>query len=264
MSETVKLKYYIGRRCDEIDWISTSNIIWNMYGICVFTIEEQWARDLYTLPRSFEEITEEMGRWGTKHFGEIRTEVKITSEDPLSSESIMDEEDGIEMPDPLINKGKVVITLPQERIDAAIAFMKLSAKLIIEDQYDRKFLSLKCEVSKLEQFLWDAQVRESNNLEGETPVLDSIAAAKGEKVADVAASVLANQTAFKDKVILLNAEMLKVKTEFKNCATIKELNLLWQKYMGIPMPNDQMLELGQVHEEEGALTTDTVEAGLHL
>ena len=34
--------------------------------------------------------------------------------------------------------------------------------------------------------------------------------------------------------------------------------------MGIPMPNDQMLELGQVHEEEGALTTDTVEAGLHL
>ena len=28
--------------------------------------------------------------------------------------------------------------------------------------------------------------------------------------------------------------------------------------------NDQILELGQVHEEEGALTTDTVEAGLHL
>ena len=142
--------------------------------------------------------------------------------------------------------------------------MKLAAKLIIEDEFDRKFLTLKSRNSKLEQFLWDAQVRESNNLEGETPVLDSIAAAKGEKVADVAASVLANQTAFKDKVILLNAEMLKVKTEFKNCATIKELNLLWQKYMGIPMPNDQMLELGQVHEEEGALTTDTVEAGLHL
>ena len=58
--------------------------------------------------------------------------------------------------------------------------------------------------------------------------------------------------------------MVKVKQEFKNCATIKELNVLWQKYMGIPMPNDQMLELGLVHEEEAALTTDTVEAGLHL
>lgn len=248
------LKYYVARRCDDIDWIPTSNVIWNMYGIVVFTVQEQWVRELYTLPRSFEEVSEDLGKWGTKHFGEIRTEVKVTSEDPLSSENLPD----------VPTEGKTVVTLPQERIDAAIEFMKLAAKLIIEDQYDRRFLSLKCEVSKLEQFLWDAQVRESNNLEGETPVLDSIAAAKGEKVADVAASVLANQTAFKDKVILLNAEMLKVKTEFKNCATIKELNLLWQKYMGIPMPNDQMLELGQVHEEEGALTTDTVEAGLHL
>lgn len=261
MSETVKLKYYIGRRCDEIDWISTSNIIWNMYGICVFSIEEQWARDLYTLPRSFEEITEEMGRWGTKHFGETRTEVKITSEDPLSSESIMDEEDGIEMPDPLINKGKVVITLPQERIDAAIAFMKVAAKLIIEDEYDRKFLTLKAEESKLEQYLWDAQITEANNLEGETPLLNSIATAKGIAVSEVASSVLAGNKTFNDKVKALYDSMLALKQEFKSCATIKELNVLWQKYMGVPMPFSQMVEEGLA--EEGGVTP-VVPAGLQF
>ena len=37
--------------------------------------------------------------------------------------------------------------------------MKIAAKLIIEDEYDRKFLSLKAEESKLEQYLWNAQVR---------------------------------------------------------------------------------------------------------
>jgi len=258
---TEKRKYYLARLCPELDHIAAGGsssdvvIMWNMYGVVAFSIKEEWVRELGRLTKSYEEVTENVGRWGVKHFGEIRAVVKVTSEDPLSTS----DEYAVSVTGP-----KTAIELPKERIDAAIAFMKVSAKLIIEDQYDRKFLSLKCEVSKLEQFLWDAQVRESNNLEGETPVLDSIAAAKGEKVADVAASVLANQTAFKDKVILLNAEMLKVKTEFKNCATIKELNLLWQKYMGIPMPNDQMLELGQVHEEEGALTTDTVEAGLHL
>ena len=59
-----------------------------------------------------------------------------------------------------------------ERIDATIQFMKLSAKLIIEDEYDRKFLSLKAEDSKLEQYFWNAQVTEANNLEGETPILN--------------------------------------------------------------------------------------------
>ena len=57
--------------------------------------------------------------------------------------------------------------------------MKLAAKLIIEDQYDRKFLTLKAEESKIEQFLWESQLREANNLDGETPVIDSIVSIKG-------------------------------------------------------------------------------------
>ena len=74
--------------------------------------------------------------------------------------------------------------------------MKLSEKLIIEDEYDRKFLSLKAEDSKLEQYFWNAQVTEANNLEGETPILNSIATAQGITVSDVAASVLTGNKAF--------------------------------------------------------------------
>ena len=109
------------------------------------------------------------------------------------------------------------IQLPQERIDAAIAFMKLTAKLVIEDQYDRKFLSLKAEESKLEQYLWGAQVREANNLEGSTPVLNKIAAAKGRKFAEVAKGVLAGHDKFNQKVVALYEEMLKLKQKFKDC-----------------------------------------------
>ena len=160
--------------------------------------------------------------------------------------------------------GKTVITLPKVRIDAAIEFMKVAAKLIIEDQYDRKFLSLKSRESKLEQFLWEAQVRESNNLDGETPVIDSIVAAKGSKKEDVAAGILAGSAAFKEKVVVLYAEMLKVKQKFTKCATIEELNILYQTYMGVPVPNSQAVTLGQVHEEGEYLTQDDVDPGLHI
>tara|TARA_B100000287_G_scaffold325109_1_gene309272 strand:+ start:333 stop:1118 length:786 start_codon:yes stop_codon:yes gene_type:complete len=261
MTESTKLKYFIGRRCDEIDWVTTANIIWNMYGVCVFSVEEKWVRDLYTLPRSFQEISEDLGRWGTKHFGEIRTEVKVTDEDPLSSENMFADENIVLSPG---TSGKTVVKLPEERIAAAIEFMKVSAKLVIEDQFDRKFLSLKARESKLEQFLWEAQVRESNNLDGDTPVIDSIVAAKGSKKEDVAAGILAGSAAFKEKVVALYADMLKVKQEFTNCATIKELNVLWQTYMGIPIPNEQAKELGQVHEEGEQLTQDDVDPGLHI
>ena len=64
--------------------------------------------------------------------------------------------------------------------------VKIAAKLVIEDHFDRKFLTLVAERSKLEQYLWGTQVREANNLEGETPILSNNIAAKGISVAEVA------------------------------------------------------------------------------
>ena len=114
----------------------------------------------------------------------------------------------------------------------------------------RKFMTLKAEESKLEQYLWNAQIEEANNLEGETPLLNSIAKAKGIEVSAVATSVLAGNKTFNEKVQALYDAMLSLKQEFKNCATIRELNVLWQKYMGVPMPYSQMVEEG-IAEEGG-------------
>ena len=182
-----------------------------------------------------------MGKWGVKHFGEVRAIVKVTNDDPLSE----DEEYALEqLPD-----GRTKVELPQERYDAAISFMKTAAKLIIEDEYDRKFLTLKAEESKLEQYLWSTQITEANNLEGETPLLNSIATAKGITVSEVATSVLAGNKTFNEKVQALYDAMLALKQEFKSCATIKELNVLWEKYLGIPMPQQQAIELGNTEED---------------
>ena len=234
-------KYYIARHCPRITELPTANLIFNQYGVTVFSIENEWVRDLNKLSGSYEEVSEDVGKWGVKHFGEVRAVVKVTDDDPLSE----DEEYALEqLPD-----GRTKVELPQERYDAAISFMKTAAKLIIEDEYDRKFLTLKAEESKLEQYLWDTQITEANNLEGETPLLNSIATAKGIAVSEVASSILAGNKTFNDKVKALYDSMLALKQEFKSCATIRELNVLWQKYMGVPMPIFQMEELGLVNAD---------------
>ena len=246
-------KYYIARHDPRITEILTAELTFNQYGVTVFSIDEAWVRDLHKLHGSYEEVTEDIGEWGVKHFGEVRTEVKVTSEDPLSSENIMGD---------VSTEGKTVVTLPQERIDAAIAFMKVAAKLIIEDEYDRKFLTLKAEESKLEQYLWNTQITESNNLEGETPLLNSIATAKGIAVSDVAASVLTGNKAFNEKALALYDAMVALKQKFTDCATIKELNVLWEDYLGVPMPQSQAIELGNV--EEDGWTPLPIKSGLQF
>jgi hypothetical protein len=235
-------KYYIARHCPRITELPTANLIFNQYGVTVFSIEPEWVRDLNRLSGSYEEVSEDLGRWGTKHFGEIRAVVKVTDEDPLTE----DEEYALEqLPD-----GRTKVELPQERYDAAISFMKIAAKLIIEDEYDRRFLTLKAEESKLEQYLWDAQITEANNLEGETPLLNSIATTKGITVSEVAKSVLAGNKTFNEKVQTLYTAMLALKKEFQDCTTVRELNVLWQKYMGVAMPYAQMLEEPDIYLEE--------------
>ena len=241
MSTTIAKKYYIARHDPRITELPTSVLTFNQYGVTVFSIEETWIRDLNKLSGSYEEVSEDVGRWGVKHFGEVRAVVKVTSDDPLS------EDDDYALEE--LDDGRTKVEMPQERYDAAIAFMKVAAKLIIEDEYDRKFLTLKAEESKLEQYLWDAQITEANNLEGETPLLNSIATTKGIAVSEVATSVLAGNKTFNDKVKTLYDAMLALKQEFKSCATIKELNVLWQKYMGVPMPYTQMVEEGLIGED---------------
>ena len=235
-------KYYIARHCPRITELPTANLIFNQYGVTVFSIDEDWVRDLNKLSGSYEEVTEDVGRWGVKHFGEVRAKVKVTDEDPLSE----DDDYALEA----LDDGRTVVEMPQERYDAAIAFMKVAAKLIIEDEYDRKFLTLKAEESKLEQYLWDAQITEANNLEGETPLLNSIATTKGITVSEVAKSVLAGNKTFNEKVQTLYTAMLALKKEFQDCTTVRQLNVLWQKYMGVAMPYAQMLEEPDIYLEE--------------
>ena len=105
-------KYYIARHCPRITELPTANLIFNQYGVTVFSISEEWVRDLNKISGSYEEVSEDIGRWGTKHFGEVRAVVKVTDDDPLSE----DDEYALEQ----LEDGRTKVELPQERYDALL------------------------------------------------------------------------------------------------------------------------------------------------
>ena len=50
MSDSVTKKYFLARHCPEIDKLDTCDLMWNMYGVVVFSIDETWVRDEF-IPR---------------------------------------------------------------------------------------------------------------------------------------------------------------------------------------------------------------------
>ena len=104
--------------------------------------------------------------------------------------------------------------------------------------------------------------KEAKNLSGETPILNSIATAKDTTAAKVAESVIAGKKTFDEKALALYDAMVALKQKFTNCATIRELNVLWEDYLGVPMPQQQAIELGNT--EEDGWTPLPIKSGLQF
>ena len=62
---SVKRKYYVARYCSAIDHMESVDLMWNMYGLMVFSIKEEWVRELVKLTGSYEEVTELLAKYGT-------------------------------------------------------------------------------------------------------------------------------------------------------------------------------------------------------
>ena len=50
------MRKYYSKDLSHIDKLTTVDLMWNMYGLSVFSIEEQWERDLVYLTKSYEEV----------------------------------------------------------------------------------------------------------------------------------------------------------------------------------------------------------------
>lgn len=201
---------------------------------CIKISEELFA--VYKLQWSdkYIEIDEEIALKGSTHFSEIR---EIGREFTGGSTKQY--------------ATKVDVVMTEEITSKVVSFMKIFAKEVIEDEYDRRYKIL-TNVSELEKASWEIQKHESREwlqYQGAdnhvTPFLDYLAQERQLDKTELANKILFNAEQYEDNLSTMLVNMQKILKEFKNANTIWDLNILYEDYFNIYMPTTQAIELGR-------------------
>ena len=132
-----------------------------------------------------------------------------------------------------------------------LTFMKAFAKEIIEDEFQKRFIAMR-DTCELESASWEIQKHEArewltnNGANGSvTPFLDYLATERGEDKTALANKILQKAEAYQDKLSTMLVSMQKLKKQFKNSTSIKDINILYEDYLSVMMPTSQASELGR-------------------
>ena len=132
-----------------------------------------------------------------------------------------------------------------------LTFMKAFAKEIIEDEFQKRFIAMR-DTCELESASWEIQKHEArewltnNGANGSvTPFLDYLATERGEDKTVLANKILQKAETYQDKLSTMLVAMQKLKKQFKNTTTIKDINTLYEDYLGVMMPTAQAVEMGR-------------------
>lgn len=234
-------KYFIAKNGSNISNLGSYVTYGSILDWVSFSIDEKDYDSLMSFTQKINEVSKDIAVFGMRSFGDIRNEIKV---------SVADTEENIEFEDiPSLqeyeqNSSKVKIPVTEKRYNAIMSAMKLIAKLIIEDVFDKKFVSLDYNVSWLEKKCWEYQ------LELDEEFISSIAASKNISVDQLVSTIQESKRSYDNKVKDLYLSMLNLKQKFYDCKTINELNVLFEDYMGLPMPQRQAVAEGRYIDME--------------
>lgn len=218
-------RYFLLKTSDFVYKLPSITIFYGIYGWSAISIDEI---DYQLIPKfdiKYYEITKS-DIMGFKSFGNGRSVVSI---------SVSDDTEDINFDDYSANsKNKIKIPVTQTRYDQILNSMKLFSKVLLEEEFDRRFRKLRYNGSFLEAQTWDTQVQEVERYQNNqsTPLLSAIAESKQILVADLVALIQSKIDQYNQSVQDLYIQLLNLKTEFNNCATIEDINVLYTKYFG--------------------------------
>lgn len=229
--------------------------LYSLFDLSCIEIAEPLFDTLYPLiPAGYEEISQDEALMGSTFFSEVRDKVKIINPtSPMADTMALPETE------------KVQIEFTDDMKRLVLSFMYKFAKELIEDEYNYRFRMLR-KASDLEAASWDIQKAEAKEWleyqgqEGhETPFLDYLAEQHEKDKTELANSILANSETWNDKLSKMLVESQKLVKQFKNCTTIREINILYEKYFGIMMPLSQAKEMGIADEYGNRIYVDNGE-----
>ena len=203
------------------------------------------------------EISEDTATLGSTLFSEVRDTAKLWEISGLEGPGLT----GNERPEvfeqyPEATAQKVPIDMSSTVgtmtvKEHVLVFMKAFAKEIIEEEYQYRFLALR-DTCELESASWEIQKHEAREwltnagLNGSvTPFLDYLATERGEDKTVLSNKILTKAEGYQDKLSTMLVAMQKLKKQFKNTTSIKDINTLYEDYLGVIMPTSQAIEMGR-------------------
>ena len=221
----------------------------NWYAISMPISEEKFFKEI--VKGKYYILDPVVGFKGFKTFSEIREQIKVVKQE-VEGEVIAYQSEGIynvTENDVTLGLEKIVIDMDAERNLAVIGAMKIIAKAVIEEEFDQKFMELDAS-SNFESMTFELQYEEAsayikdNTID--VPLLFALAETREVTVEEMANKIISARNNFKKQVTILLKQMTEIKGKFKNASTVRDLNRLYEDYLGIAMPETQAQEEGRV------------------
>lgn len=170
--------------------------------------------------------------WGSMFFSEIRTVGKILEPDSIWTQPI-----------------KVPVEITPELTNYIVTFMAQVAIEILNQEFDRRFKA-SLSVSLVEKESWEIQKWEARewlaygDAEGHrTPFLDYLAEEKQIDKTTLANKILAKAESYADNLSDMLVVYQRLVKEVKSKTTVWDLNIFYEDYLGVLMPDTQAVQI---------------------
>ena len=224
---------------------------------CIQVSSQMYSIHSKTWNGKYIEISEDTATLGSSLFSEIRETAKLWEVSGLEAPGLTgNERQEVFEQYPEVKAEKVPTDMNEVRgtmtiKEHVLVFMKAFAKEIIEDEFGKRYIAMR-NTCELESASWEIQKHEAREwltnagLNGSvTPFLDYLATERGEDKTVLANKILQKAEAYQDKLSTMLVAMQKLKKQFKNTTTIKDINTLYEDYLGVMMPTAQAVEMGR-------------------
>ena len=218
----------------------------NFFSISVVRMKRDVFETLKSGLKRYIEFSEKELHDGINYQGEIRSYSK-------DYEGVMNDDGKIEY-------AKVKNPMTQAKIDNALSFMKKMAVLVVEREFELRFKNFK-NCHDVEQESWAYQVPEAKallkNPEASTPFLNILSITRGIDKTVLAKKVIKNHDKYVVDYAALLGKYHAIKSQFKHCDNMWDMNILYEDYLSVGMPFSQAEKMGRC--DENYIRTDGVD-----
>lgn len=224
-----------------------------------FSIENYELTNLKKYVKNCIELEKDVAVFGFRSFGDTRSYIKVSATDLGDLEEIKEFEEEVSQEYyKNIFRDKIRIPMSEKRYQCVVQAMKITAKAIIEEEFNKRYEALLATSTSLERETWQYQISDEE-------FINNLAETKHVTAKEIKRSVRNKKDEFDSAVKSLYINSQKIKQMFYDVNSIAELGILYEDYFSIPMHGEQARNCGRLYtKEDGTLYRKPVGQGFNF